>query len=64
MAQSANEGVAVWKSSPLALLFHGVHLRSLEVREPMDVAGMESRAKKIRVQLRRGEGGVKLEECE
>lgn len=61
--QSAKDGVVVWKSSPLALLFHGLHLENKERCEPMNLAGMEQRAKQIRVQLRDGGSSAKLEEC-
>ncbi|OAK99218.1 hypothetical protein IQ06DRAFT_378133 [Phaeosphaeriaceae sp. SRC1lsM3a] len=61
--QSAKNGVVVWKSSPLALLFHGLQLEDKERCEPMNLAGMEHRAKQIRVQLRDGGSSVKLEEC-
>lgn len=61
--QSAKNGVVVWKSSPLALLFHGLQLEDKERCEPMNLEGMEHRAKQIRVQLRDGGSSVKLEEC-
>lgn len=61
--QSSKDGVVVWKSSPLALLFHGLQLEDKQRCEPMSLAGMEHRAREIKVQLREGGYGVKLEEC-
>jgi hypothetical protein len=63
--QSAKDEVVVWKESPLALLFHGLQLKEERDQSgPMDLAGMESKAKKVRVRLRNGDFGVKLKECQ
>lgn len=59
VAQSARHGVAVWKSSSLALLFHGL------VAQPEckgnNVASMEDQAKYIRVRLQSTDLWIKLE---
>jgi hypothetical protein len=63
--QSAKDEVVVWKESPLVLLFHGLQLKEERDQSgPMDLAGMESKAKKVRVRLRNGDFGVKLKECQ
>jgi hypothetical protein len=65
MAQSARKDVAVWKSSPLALIFHGLSAggeRVEEMRGSHSIREMERKARDIRVRLRDSGGGSKLEE--
>jgi hypothetical protein len=65
VAQSAKGGVAVWKSSPLALLFHGLDEQSVErLRDTKEVAEMERRARHVRVQLCDQGSGVILKEVD
>jgi hypothetical protein len=55
--QSASNGVAVWKSSPLALLFHGPRLVDWDHTTAVEsVSDMEAVARSIRVQLNERSG--------
>jgi hypothetical protein len=55
--QSASNGVGVWKSSPLALLFHGPRLVDSDHTTAVDsVSEMEAVARGIRVQLHERSG--------
>jgi hypothetical protein len=50
--QSTLTGVPVWKSSPLALLFHGLSGMSVETeRRAMEIVEMEKRAREMKVRL-------------
>jgi hypothetical protein len=60
MAQSARNDIAIWKSSPLALLFHGLNVEEVLRSDKDDVADMYSRSKNMRVQLGNTASGVKL----
>jgi hypothetical protein len=54
VAQSAMNGTAVWKSSPLALLFHGLSGLSVQQEQrcdAMDLREMDETAKGIKVRL-------------
>jgi hypothetical protein len=61
VTQSTRHGIAAWKSSPLALLFHGLDAREVQHSDADDVANMHFRAKNMRVRLRDTASGVKLE---
>ena len=62
VAQSAREDVPVWKSSPFALLFHGLSTEMVEqMRGVNEVREMELKARHIRVCLRDSGGGLMLE---
>jgi hypothetical protein len=60
MAQSARHNILIWKSSPLALLFHGLNAEEVLRSDKNDVADMYSRSKNMRVQLGNTASGVKL----
>ncbi|KAF1852004.1 uncharacterized protein K460DRAFT_424950 [Cucurbitaria berberidis CBS 394.84] len=61
-AQSAKDSVTIWKSSPLALLFHGLNPGTLgRLQDTMEVEDMKIRAKEMRVRLRHEESGAGLE---
>jgi hypothetical protein len=50
--QSAFSGVAVWKSSPLAILFHGLSSSSVEqIQGATELADMEKHAKGMKVRF-------------
>jgi len=63
--KSRRNQVAVWKSSPLALLYHGLSVDSVkELRNVSEVRAMGRKADRIAVQLRRQGIGLYLEEVE
>jgi hypothetical protein len=63
VAQSAESGVAVWKSSPLVLLFHGLNTSSVEqVHGVIEIADMEDHARTMEVSLQDGRLTVLAEE--
>jgi hypothetical protein len=65
VVQSARSSVPVWKSSPLALLFHGLKLSSIEPsRLVTDIGGMEQRARGLKVKLIHSPSGFALQEEE
>lgn len=56
---SRREGIPLWKSSILALIYHGVEeLRGQETLATERLSGMEVTAKETDVQLLRGGDGV------
>lgn len=61
VVQSARHGVAVWKSSPLALLFHGVESEGAVPEDLNTILLMERRAKTMSVKLSGTENGAMLE---
>lgn len=61
--ESAKSDVAIWKSSPLALVFHGLNASSVEqLRGTTELAEMDARARQIEVRLRDTGSGVMLED--
>lgn len=58
VAQPRKHKTAVWKSSPPALLFHGVDKEEQPAVD--EVPSMQSRAENLRIRLRKTASGVKL----
>ncbi|PVH92340.1 hypothetical protein DM02DRAFT_700264 [Periconia macrospinosa] len=65
MISSAKKSVVVWKTSPLALLYHGLHADSVrELRGDVEEKTMNLTAKQIKVQLRDSGSGLMLEKSD
>lgn len=62
VAQSERHNVAVWKSSPLALLFHGLKSDEAPRADLHSIPEMEKHANKLKVRLRNIGSGTQLEE--
>jgi hypothetical protein len=60
MAQSARHDIGIWKSSPLALIFHGLEVEDVQYTHQDNVANMQSRSKNMRVRLGNTASGVKF----
>lgn len=62
VAQSARHSVPVWKSSPLALLFHGLEPSKHQRIDLQSIAEMERCARTVRVRTNETRSGVRFEE--
>lgn len=60
--QSKRHNVAVWKSSPLALLFHGLEPGEKQHIDQYNADGMQKHARGMRVRLIETGSGVRLKE--
>jgi len=58
----ASKYASIWKSTPLALLFHGLELLDRRHGYVNDVDGMETMAREIKVRLETTNDGLKLVE--
>lgn len=62
VAQSARHNVAVWKSSPLALMFHGPESSKHQPVDLQSIAEMERYAKTLEVRLADTGSGMRFKE--